>query len=45
MMQVDGEEEPQEMEGISDVDIEEHDPQPALIVPHSPAESIASVHN
>ena len=44
-MQVDGEEEPQEMEGISDVDIEEHDPQPALIVPHSPAESIASVHN
>ena len=40
MMQVDGEE-----EGISDVNIEEDDPQPALIVPHSPAESIASVHN
>jgi len=25
-MQVDGEEEPQEMEGISDVDFEDHDP-------------------
>jgi len=44
-MQVDGEEEPQEMEGVSDVDFEDHDPQPTLIAPHSPIESEASVHN
>jgi len=44
-MQVDSEEETQEMEGVSDVDFEDHGPQPALIAPHSPIESEASVHN
>jgi hypothetical protein len=31
--------------GGSDVDFEEHAPQPTLIAPHSPIESEASVHN
>ena len=45
VMKVDGEEEPQEMEGVSDIDYEEHAPKPAQIEPYSPVESEASVNN
>ena len=43
-MQVDGEDEPQEVQGMSEVDLEEQAPQPALVETHSPAESKASVN-
>ena len=43
-MQVDGEDEPQEVQGVSEVDFEEQAPQPALVETHSPAESEASVN-
>ena len=43
-MQVDGEDEPQEVQGVSEIDFEEQAPQPALVETHSPAESEASVN-
>ena len=43
-MQVDGEDEPHEVQGVSEVDFEEQAPQPALVETHSPAESEASVN-
>ena len=43
-MQVDGEDEPQEVQGVSEVDFEELVPQPAQVKTHSPAESEASVN-
>ena len=43
-MQVDGEAEPQEIQGVSKVDFEEQAPQPAQVETHSPAESEASVN-
>ena len=43
-MQVDGEDEPQEVQGVSEIDFEEQAPQPVLIKTHSPAESEASVN-
>ena len=43
-MQVDGEDEPQEVQGVSEVDFEEQAPQPAPVETHSPAVSEASVN-
>jgi len=43
-MQVDGEDEPQEIEGISEMDSEDQAPQPAPIEVHTPAASEASVN-
>ena len=43
-MQVDGENEHQEIQGVSDLDFEEQAPQPALVKIHSPAASEASVN-
>jgi chromosome segregation ATPase len=45
VMDVDGEEEPEEIEGYSYVDFEEADPQPAQMGAHSPVSSVASVNN
>ena len=44
-MQVDGEDVPQEVQGVSELDFEEQAPQPAQIKPHSPVSSEASVNN
>ena len=44
LMQVDGEKEPQEIQGVSEMDFEEQALQPALVETHSPAESEASVN-
>ena len=43
-MQVDGEDEPQEVQGVSEVDFEEQAPQPAPVETHSPTASEASVN-
>jgi chromosome segregation ATPase len=43
-MQADGEEEPQEIQGVSEMDFEEQAPQPAPVETHSPAASEASVN-
>ena len=43
-MQADGEEEPQEIQGVSEMDFEEQAPQPAPVETHSPAVSEASVN-
>ena len=43
-MQVDGEEEPQEIQGVSEMDFEEKARQPAPVETHSPAASEASVN-
>jgi len=43
-MQVDGEEEPQEIQGVSEMDFEEQAVQPAPVETHSPAASEASVN-
>ena len=43
-MQVDGEEEPQEIQGVSEMDFEEQAPQPAPVETHSPAASEVSVN-
>ena len=43
-MQVDGEEEPQEIQGVSEMDFEEQALQPAPVETHSPAASEASVN-
>ena len=43
-MQVDGEDEPQEVQGVSEIDFEEQAPQPVQFETHSPAESEASVN-
>ena len=43
-MQVDGEDEPQEVQGVFEVDFEEQALQPTLVETHSPAESEASVN-
>ena len=43
-MQVDGEDEPQEIQGVSEVDFEEQAPQPVQVETHSPAASEASVN-
>ena len=43
-MQVDGEDEPQEIEGISEMDSEDQAPQPAPVEVHTPAASEASVN-
>ena len=43
-MQVDGEEEPQEIQGVSEMDFEEQAPQPMPIEAHTPAASEASVN-
>ena len=45
VMDVDKEEEPEEIEGFSDMDFEEADPQPAQMGAHSPVSSVASVNN
>ena len=42
---MDEEEEPEEIEGYSDVDFEEADPQPAQLGAHSPVTSESSVNN
>ena len=43
-MQVDGEEEPQEIQGISEMDFEDQAPQPAPVEVHTPAAREASVN-
>ena len=43
-MQVDGEDEPQVVKGVSEFDFEEQAPQPVQVEIHSPAESEASVN-
>ena len=43
-MQVDGEEEPQEIQGVSEMDFEEQAPQPMPVEAHSLAVSEASVN-
>ena len=43
-MQVDGEEEPQETQGISEMDFEDQAPQPAPVEVHTPVASEASVN-
>ena len=43
-MQVDGDDVPQEVQGVSEIDFEEQAPQPALVETYSPAESEASVN-
>jgi hypothetical protein len=45
VMDVDEEEEPEEVEGYSDVDFEETDSQPAQLGAHSPVASESSVNN
>ena len=45
VMDVDEEEEPEEIEGYSDIDFEEADPQPAQWGAHSPVASESSVNN
>ena len=45
VMDMDEEEEPEEIEGYSDVDFEEADPQPAQLGAHSPVASESSVNN
>jgi len=45
VMDMDEEEEPEEIEGYSDVDFEEADPQPAQLGAHSPVTSESSVNN
>ena len=44
LMQVDGEEEPQEIQGISEMDFEDQAPQPAPVEVHTPVASKASVN-
>jgi hypothetical protein len=43
-IQVDGEDEPQEVQGVSEVDFEEQAPQPAQVETHSSVASKASVN-
>ena len=43
-MQVDSKDEPQEVQGVSEIDFEEQAPQPVQFETHSPAESEASVN-
>ena len=43
-MQVDGEDEPQEIQGVSEMDSEDQAPQPAPVEFHTPAASEASVN-
>ena len=43
-MQVDGEDEPQEIVGVSEMDSEDQAPQPAPVEVHTPAASEASVN-
>ena len=43
-MQVAGEEEPQEIQGVSEMDFEEQAPQPVPVETHSPAASEAVVN-
>ena len=43
-MQVDGEDEPQEIQGVSEMDSKDQAPQPALVEVHTPAASEASVN-
>ena len=43
-MQVDGEEEPQEIQGVLEMDFEEQVPQPTSIEAHTPVTSEASVN-
>ena len=43
-MQVDGEEEPQEIQGVSEMDFEDQAPQPAPVEVHTPMASEASVN-
>ena len=43
-MQVDGEDKPQEIQGVLEMDFEEQAPQPAPVETHSPAVSEASVN-
>ena len=43
-MQVDGEDEPQEIEGVLEMDSEDQVPQPAPVEVHTPAASEASVN-
>ena len=43
-MQVDGEDEPQEIEGVLEMDSEDQAPQPAPVEVHTPAASEASVN-
>ena len=43
-MQMDDEKEPQEIQGVSEMDFEEQAPQPAPVETHSPAASEASVN-
>ena len=45
VMDVDEEEEPEEIEGYSDVDFEEADFQPAQLGAHSPVASESSINN
>ena len=45
VMDVDVEEEPEEIEGFSDVDFEEADPQPTQLGAHSSVASESSVNN
>ena len=45
VMDVDSEEEPEEIEGVSDLDFEAAAPQPAQMGAHSPVASEASVNN
>ena len=43
-MQVDGEDEPQEIQGVSEMDSEDQAPQPAPVEVHTPVASEASVN-
>ena len=43
-MQVDSEEEPQEIQGVSEMDFEEHTPQPEPVEAYTSAASEASVN-
>ena len=45
VMDVDSEEEPEEIEGVSDLDFEAAAPQPAQMGAHSPVASEASINN
>ena len=44
-MDVDGEDEPEEIQGVSDLDFEVAAPSPAQVGAHSPVASEASVNN
>jgi hypothetical protein len=44
-MDVDGEEDPEEIEGVSNLDFEAASPRPAQLGAHSPVASEASVNN